>query len=184
MDELFKQREQRVATKIEQPSVDPGLKLDASEALREVRGDLNDVITQDDREAFVLRHLQREAERFEADDETLAALDADEPRTRPLCTCRDSGCALKEGRLPVVVREASSLQEGIRRFRHEHTGDPVVLDDADSKLDDKKARVMQTYDHIMISLSNKIPIDEVRRMQSEDGPAADADDAETAESEG
>ncbi len=182
METLFKQREERVAAKIEQPSVDPGLKLGASEALREIRGDLNDVITQDGREAFVLRYLQQEAERFRADEETLDALEADEPRTRPLCTCRDSGCALKEGRLPVIVQEASTLQQGIRRFRHEHMGDPVVLDDAEGELDSKIERVMQTYDHIMISLSNKIPIDEVRRMQSEDTVTAEGDES-TAESE-
>ncbi len=171
MDEMFQTRIDTVAAKLNQASVDPELKLGASDALREVRADQRDVLTQDGREAFVLRYLQREAERFRADDETLDALDADEQRTKPLCTCSDSGCALKDGRLPVLVENAETLEQGLRQFRRRHRGNPVVLDDAEHALDDKVGRVMQVYDHIMISLSNGIPIDEVRALRSDDADA-------------
>lgn len=174
MDVIFKQRAETVAQKLEQPSLDAGLKLQASERLREIRSDQRAVLTQDGRETFVLQYLQREATRYQADDATLATLeDADEPRTRPLCTCPDSGCALKEGRLPVVVQDAESLQRGIREFRHTHIGEPVVLDDAAAELDSKVEHVMAVYDIVLIALSNRMPVDEVERMQ--DGDEAESE---------
>jgi len=178
---MFQQRIDTVAAKLNQASVDPELKLGASDALREVRDDQRDVLTQDGREAFVLRYLQQEAERFKADADMLDTLEADEPRTRDLCTCNDSGCALKDGRLPVLVENAPTLQQGLREFRRRHRGNPVVLDDAERALDEKVGRVMQVYDHIMISLSNGVPIDEVRELREGDGSDADEQGDETGE---
>jgi len=181
MDDKFKTQMETAAAMLEQSHYDPELKVAASEALKEVYSDHRDVSTQEGREDAMLRYLQREAERFRADDETLNTLDADEPRTKPLCTCSDSGCALKDGRLPVLVETAETLQKGIREFRRRHRGNPVVLDDADAMLTEKEARVGQMYEFIIISLSNDIHIDEVRAMREDDAEDSDtATDAETA----
>lgn len=173
MDKIFQQRAETVSQKLEQPSLDASLKLQASDKLREIRSDQRHVLTQDGRETFVLQYLKRESERFKADDETLETLEADEPRNKPLCTCPDSGCALKDGRLPVVVKNAASLQRGIREFRHSHIGEPVVLDDAEAALDEKVENVMSVYDIVLISLSNRIPVAEVERMRDEGGDESD-----------
>ncbi len=183
MDRIFEQRAETVAQRLEQPSLDAGLKLQASEKLREIRSDQRAVLTQDGRETFVLQYLKREGQRFHADEETLKRLeDADEPRTRPLCTCPDSGCALKDGRLPAAFDDDTPLQRNIREFRHSHHGEPVVLDDAEAALDEKIERVMAVYDIVLISLSNRIPVAEVEAMRDE-GDADDADDAEVAADE-
>lgn len=177
MDKIFQQRAETVSQKLEQPSLDASLKLQASEKLREIRSDQRHVLTQDGRETFVLQYLKREADRFKADADTLETLEADEPRNRPLCTCPDSGCALKDGRLPVVVQNAATLQRGIREFRHSHIGEPVVLDDAEAALDDKVEHVMSVYDIVLISLSNRIPVAEVEQMRDEDGDEGGENDA-------
>lgn len=182
MDDKFKAQMERTAAMLEKAHYDPELKDAASEALQEVYEDHRDVSTQEGREDAMLRYLQREAERFKADAETLATLDADEPRTRALCTCSDSGCALKDGRLPVLVETAETLQKGIREFRRQHRGNPVVLDDADKKLTEKEARIQRVYDTIIISLSNEVPIDELRERREGDGEPTE-DDAAGAEAD-
>jgi len=135
-----------------------------------------------------LQYLKREATRFKADDETLESIGANEPRNRPLCTCPDSGCALKDGRLPAAFDDGKTLQRNIREFRHSHIGEPVVLDDAEAALDEKVEHVMETYDIVLIALSNREPIAEVEAMYDDDEAAGpddedDEDDADAAAAE-
>ena len=183
MDDILTQRAESVMALLREPG-DPGLKLQASKRLRELRSDQQDVLSQDGRESFLLREMQREVDRFHATPDELESLDAAEPRSRPLCTCADTECPLKDGRLPVIVREAvrdgQPLREGIRRFRQNHIGDPLVLNDAEDALDDKVGRVMEGYDLVIISLSENTPIEELEQRRTDD---ADAEpDAATASS--
>jgi len=177
MDQIFKQRADRVAQQLEKESIPPEIKLSVSEKLREIRGDLRHVLTEDGRETFTLQYLKGEADRFKADESQLAHLDADEPRRRPLCTCPDSGCALKDGRLPAAFDEEKSLQRNIREFRHSHIGDPIVLSDAEARLDEKVERVMSVYDIVTIALTNKLSVAEVeaKRDGEDDETATDAE---------
>jgi len=182
MDQILNDRSESVLRELEKNGNDPLIKRQASGRLREIRSDQRHVLTQDGREAFMLQYLQREAARFHADDATLETLDADEPRSRPLCTCPDSGCALKDGRLPAAFDGDKSLQRNIREFRHSHYGDPVVLDDAESALDDKVERVISVYDTVLIALSNDIPVPEVEQLGDDDSDAeTDADATDSAE---
>ncbi|QCW05235.1 hypothetical protein [Natrinema pallidum] len=186
MDQIFQQRSDRIADKLEKESIPVEIKLEASDRLREIRSDQRHVLTQEGRETFVLQYLKGEADRFKADDETLADLDAETPRSRPLCTCPDSGCALKDGRLPAAFAEDKSLQRNIREFRHNHLGDPIVLNDAEEKLDEKVERVMSVYDIVLIALSNKCSVSEVEATHTGDDadePESDSDTEPTASAE-
>lgn len=185
MDQILIGRSKSVTDELEKNSNDPQIKVQVSNRLRDIRSDQRDVLTQDGREAFTLRYLKREADRFKADDDTLATLEAKEPRTRPLCTCPDSGCALKDGRLPAAFDEDKSLQRNIREFRHSHIGDPIVLDDAEARLDEKVEHVLAVYDAAIIALTDDIPLPEVESMATGDGesdpPTADETTDETAD---
>jgi hypothetical protein len=48
-------------------------------------------------------------------------------REAPLCTCRDR-CKLSQGEVPGQIRNADDVERGVLRFKHDHSGDPIVLD--------------------------------------------------------
>ena len=70
MDQILIGRSKSVTDELEKNSNDPQIKVQVSNRLRDIRSDQRDVLTQDGREAFTLRYLKREADRFKADDDT------------------------------------------------------------------------------------------------------------------
>jgi len=98
-----------------------------SDHLDAVQADL-DLVTRgrEGYEDFLLTFIAREEDRYGAD--TVDDTHHDSVRDVPLCTCDDLGCELKHGRLPLAVRDADDLGRGIREFKQEHNGDPLVLD--------------------------------------------------------
>jgi len=107
--------------------IDDELKEWATDQLDAVQADL-DLVTRgrEGYEDFLLTFIAQENERHVADspDDT----HHDSVRDEPLCTCDDLGCELKRGELPLAVRDADDIGHGIREFKQEHTGDPLVLD--------------------------------------------------------
>lgn len=154
--DVMEDKMKTVQHRLQQPSIEPSLKVETSQLLRVVREPMRYVLEDDGEIDFILWYLTHEADRFHATEDDMENIDADEPRSRDLCTCRDSGCALKDGCVPVVVEEAETLSTGIRKFRQQHTGDPLVLNDAQDALDDLRQLVMEVFDLATISLSNKI----------------------------
>lgn len=108
---------------------EPAVKEWAADELAEVQEDLDLVIRGDEGyEDFLLTFIGRERERYLSRGDPDRPYD--EPRERPLCTCNDIGCALKQGELPTEIRHSDGLQAGIREFKRGHSGDPIVLDHA------------------------------------------------------
>jgi len=141
-------------------STDPERKREASKHLRRVRPKLRYVLDAQSREEFLLEYLQFEAERYHAGEDDLEDIAADEVRSRSLCTCRDSGCPLKHGKLPVEVQDADSIERGAKEFRQGHTGDALVFDDAQNALDHLIGYIGEMLDVAIISLRNDTPIEE------------------------
>jgi len=123
LDEAYHRIQNRFAS----TSIDNELKEWASDQLDAVQADL-DLITRgrDGYEDFLLTFVAREEDRYGAD--TVEDTHHDGVREVPLCTCDDLGCELKHGRLPFAVRDAAKLDHGIRAFKQDHNGDPLVLD--------------------------------------------------------
>lgn len=123
LEELY----DKVNRKFSRTAIPPAVKEWAARHLRAIQPDLDQVLGgrvgfQD----FLLTYIQREVERFQAEDRD--AVPYDELRETPLCTCRDFQCELKKGRLPKAIRTTRTLRDGIRRFKQTHTGDPIVLE--------------------------------------------------------
>jgi hypothetical protein len=120
----------------------------ADRQMERIQADLDLVRRGDDGYAdFLATHVSREHERYTYDGDPANA-PYETLRDAPLCTCRDYGCPLKEGRLPRELREADDLQTAIREYTLDHEGDPVVLDNesddapgARQAWSDKRARV-------------------------------------------
>jgi len=99
----------------------------ATDQLDAIQADL-DLVTRgrEGYEDFLLTFIAQENERYSAD--SLDHTHHDTLRDEPLCTCNDLGCELKHGQLPLAVRDADDIGRGIREFKQEHSGDPLVLD--------------------------------------------------------
>lgn len=124
-------------------------KLWADREMESIQADL-DLIQrgQDGFEDFLATYVAREYERLHYDGDPEHA-PYDSLRQTPLCTCRDHGCPLKDGRLPRRIRQADDLHTAIREWTLDHSGDPLVLDADGDQLppgartawSDKRARV-------------------------------------------
>jgi hypothetical protein len=129
-------------------AVPPATKLWADREMERIQGDLDLIRRDDGFEHFLAEYVAREHERLHYDGDPERA-PYDSLREDPLCTCRDYGCPLKDGRVPRRIREADDLHAAMREWTLDHTGDPLVLD-ADSDAlpagarqawSDKRARV-------------------------------------------
>lgn len=102
--------------------------------LRAAMADVREIRRQSGSHDFVLGYIHREQSAYQADTPADVAWDVEsaaELRDRPVCTCdRGKGCPLKRRETPRELREAATLQDGVREFRLSHPGDPVVLDEA------------------------------------------------------
>lgn len=149
---------------IRDANVDGDVKRSAIADLQELDPQI-DRVTNDDRyRDFLLQELQASRERYqiycaENTDERLEASPYDEVRTEPVCTC--SGryaprCPLKRGELPREIRTADTLAEGIREFRMNHNGNPLVLTSAQQRWSEEVAEVQTELRKLVSRLSGSL----------------------------
>lgn len=127
--------------------IDERLKDWANEELRGVQEDLDRVLRFDDGfEDHLLDYIPREVEKWQSD--SVDEIPYDDLRERPICTCDDLGCPLKNARLPEAVRDADDLQQGIKSWKQEHEGSPEVLIDGVEAWNETRAEVWHTLRRI------------------------------------
>lgn len=142
---------ENVTAKLQAPSTEPELKFDARDRLKEVRSDARLISSENGYENFLLEYVQKEYQKF---------TDDKRERSDPLCTCSNSQCDLKVGRVPLDVRNADSVSQGIRMFEQTHTGRPVVLHDARREWARKVDRVEEELMTISVHLTHGIPFED------------------------
>ncbi|NHX37814.1 MULTISPECIES: hypothetical protein [Halolamina] len=133
---------------------------------------------------FLLDHIQQQKEQFqlyrefrdadtEDEEEFLSTRYQDALREKPVCTCSGKfahNCPLKEGKLPIEVRNDSDIDDGIREFKASHSGQPLVLLDAQQEFAGLIADVeADLRDLIAVLTTDEVPAD---------APEADAQPAE------
>lgn len=153
MDAQIETLADRVLDRYDQGSVDPEVKVEVSQLFPVIAADLRRVGDREETLDFVLQYLQRERDKFQADDPTDHSYNGN--RTEPLCGCPDPNCDLKEGNLPPDVRMAETPREGIREFRERHLGTPYVLDEAQEELGDRMGRLAQMLALMDTALANQ-----------------------------
>lgn len=127
MDQIIKNRMESIDDALDRPSLDTEVKISINDLLRNVRTARNYILGADSYESFTLSYLKREAAKFRGQTDTHPNIDG--KRDDPLCHCTDADCPLKHGELPVTVRDADSLSEGVLQFKRSHAGYPAVLDE-------------------------------------------------------
>lgn len=171
-----------VNERLNSAEVSPETKRSVLDELDEGIGDFELFLEGEDGfEDVLLEHLQKERERFlaETDDEIPDYIDADGVRDEQLCTCRNSECDIKKGKIPVAVRKSESLRKGIRRFKQEHPGYPEALDAAAREYRQRRGRVHQRLRLVNAALGSDRPVDELRAPseppEHDEQPAAATD---------
>jgi len=130
----------------------------ANERLIDVRSDILKIEREGAYRRFLIRYIKDEHRKL-----------GDE-REEPLCTCAND-CALIRGRLPPQIRGADSLHGGIEEYYLSHSGDPVVLDEADEAWRELKAKVLTELQRVWTGLKNREipeqgPTDRARRFDT------------------
>jgi hypothetical protein len=143
--------------------------------LTDLRPKIHAVCREDGYEDHLIDSIQREKERFQlyrrfqnTDVEDGAAFLADTPydefRTQPVCTCDGKHahrCPIKLGRLPREIRDADTIDAGIRDFQGVHGGRPLALLDAQDTFAEKQAAVEEELRTCLAILStDEIPEDD------------------------
>lgn len=137
----------RVYRRFHNPNIEQEVKEWANEQLREIQLGLDQVLQFDEGfEDHLLAFIKTEIDRYHVDD--VQGSPYESARKRPICTCEDLGCKLKNGRLPHAVVTADSMQQGIKAFKHEHRGTPLVLLDGAEAWSEKRAEVWSVLRHI------------------------------------
>lgn len=88
-------------------------------------------------------------------------------RERPLCTCSDRYCPIKDGRLPNWVRSAADSEEATRQLMHEHSGDPLVIQDMRRSYDELCAEFDHLHRTIIICGTHNLHPDDVDSLGDE-----------------
>lgn len=110
----------RCYRKFHNDRIDDDVREWANEQIRSIQSDLDQVLQFDDGyRDFLLEYMSTEVDRL-----------SDGERTDPVCTCEDLGCPLKDGRLPRVVQQSDTIEDGIKKYKQTHRGTPRVLIDA------------------------------------------------------
>lgn len=146
----------------------------ANRRLTEITPDLQRITRANAYQDFLLDQLQAEKEKFQlykrfqrSDADSIEAFLEDEYydelRQRPVCTCDGKHahkCPLKRGKLPFEVRNADDIDDGIREFKAEHNGRPLVLVDAQDKFATHVANVeADLRDLIAVLATDELPPD-------------------------
>lgn len=108
--------------------------------LRETNGQMN----------FLIQYVDRQTEAFK---------DPEDDRDEPLCSCYNSECPLKNGKIPVAIQEADSLTAGLIEYRQQHAI-PYVLHDAQDEWKQMQARVEDRLKRVVEAYKrNQVPAD-------------------------
>lgn len=127
-----------------------------NDQLADVRADAHALEGDRAFEHYVINYVAREFSRIQ-----------DHEREEPLCSCRNR-CPVKEGKIPAAVRMADSLDDGIRRYKQQHVGKPVVLIEAYQAFSRDVARIETRYERIKTAMvRNEVPDDQQREGESE-----------------
>jgi len=123
---------------------------------------------------FLLDHIQEQKEQFklykqfrdsdiEEAETFLEDHYQDALRERPVCSCSGKfahNCPLKTGQLPIEVRNAEDIDDGIREFKASHSGQPLVLLDAQREFAKLVGDVEQDLrDLIAVLTTDEVPAD-------------------------
>lgn len=160
----IERRAQEYRAHLTDRSIDPEIQNAARAALSNVREELLESGDAEWRRDFVYRYISRERTKYQADEPDDHDLDieadSDESplRSKRLCTCRGRQCPLKNGKLPVEVRTADTLEAGVYEFRREHTGRPHVLDEALEERRERMAHVADVLELCNISLGHEMHV--------------------------
>lgn len=154
---------EQVNKQFRKPSTSYQTKQYANWRIQEIRADF-DKATRDNADTdFLLSYIQAECEKFKLSrkdgdkEKTLEESYYDEVRENPVCTCDNKlshQCPLKRGILPREVRKADSIDDGIRKFRANHNGNPIVLQDAQAEWAELVGRVETELRDILSALSS------------------------------
>ncbi|EMA45232.1 hypothetical protein [Halobiforma nitratireducens] len=163
-------------------STPPEIRVALDELYREADEHARTVLSDEGFLDFLAAYISREHTKLQAErDGKPEHYPYEETRTRPLCTCSDRYCELKEGRVARQIREADDPLEALRRFDHDHNGEPLVLHDAKEEYARRYGEIEQTYRRIMICGDHDIHPDELDDLEPPiDTEATDADDATAA----
>ena len=146
----------------------------ATQRLAEITPQLEQVSRENAYQDFLLDHLQAEVEKYQlyvefrdsSEDDVAAFLDGefyDELREDPVCTCdgpHGHRCPLKRRKLPWEVRNAEDIDDGIREFKANHAGRPLVLVTAQQEFAELVGSVEQDLRNLVaVITSDEIPDD-------------------------
>lgn len=136
----------KVDKQLERSSASPEVKEWALTQLQAVQEEY-DLLASGDYEEFILSYLSVQVEEFRSGE-----------RVDPICTCRDSDCPLKHGRMPREVRRLGSLTDGVRAFSQRHRGTPLVLEEAREDYLSKRSIVIGTLRRVLAGLTSDTTI--------------------------
>lgn len=162
-------------------ALDPAVQKALDELYRDADRLVREVMTDDGFLEYLSSYVSREHTKLEADrNGEPEHYPYDETRSRPLCTCSDRYCRLKRGKLPRQIRDADDPKRAMRRFAHDHDGDPLVLQDARDTYADRCGEVEATYRRIIVCGQHNIHPDEYDALERETDDETEADADETA----
>lgn len=162
---------------------DPEVKEWVNRKLRANRGLIELVSRDGGYQDFVLSYIQSEREKFHATLEHPSG----ETRDKRLCTCTWD-CELKRGDEPAEFRKHDDLDAGIRAFKRNHDGRPIVLDEAREAWGEQVGEVETLLRRLVTAMSNNcIPEwaddDDLRHLLEERRRAEQADAEDEGEGE-
>lgn len=156
----------------------------ANHKLRELAPKMRRVTRPGAYEDFLLDRMQAEVEKHrlyndfqDSEKERKAFLeecDYDSLREKPVCTCsgvHGHKCPVKLGKLPREVRKSDDLDAGLREFRGEHSGRPLVLVDAQAQF----ANLVADVESELRMLLSVLSTDEIPNDADWDGATVEAE---------
>lgn len=161
-------------------SLDPAVQLALDREYQQADQHARLVLTDDGYQEFASTFVSRAKTKLEA---AKADAPTDHPydgkRTRPLCTCSDRYCTIKDGRLPRRIRDAEDPVEATRQFMHTHSGDPLVLQDLKREYDELCAEFDHRHRRIIICGTHNIHPDDLDGLERPDEETDDDADEES-----
>jgi len=123
---------------------------DAIEEAMDVRDDVAHQLIELTRpnsfERHLVEYIQEQKEQFEKGERM------ENGERKPLCDCSNPYCALKQGKLPPQVSLHDDLDEGITQYTADHSGRPIVLQEAREDYTETAAEVRRTLEESLAIL--------------------------------